>query len=186
MSALADPVQQKPISQAGGKLLDPILAPEAILTAPFWLLTISSPPTAIPTAGDFVVKVDVEGAEWDALRTLTERTALQFSQLVIELHHLTAIDRKAPFERIVEALQRINRTHQAVHVHANNYGMIGFYGGVTLPETLEVTYARREAHLFKNCTRCFPTSLDMPNNPAAADYFLGYPGSAITDKAQGR
>jgi len=122
---------------------------------------------------DIVLKMDIEGAEWAVLPALTDQTMAQLSQVVVELHSVIAIDRPEELRRNVRALQRINRTHQPVHVHANNCGPIGVYGGVTLPDTLEVTYARREDHFFKDCERCFPTPLDKPNNPAAADYFLG-------------
>ena len=122
---------------------------------------------------DIILKMDIEGAEWNVLLGLPDAMLRQFSQIVLELHGFTAIDHAERRERILDGLRRLAMGHQAVHVHANNYGWIGLIGGVMLPDTLEVTYVRRRDHAFRECVRCFPTALDMPCNPIAADYFLG-------------
>jgi hypothetical protein len=83
------------------------------------------------------------------------------------------IDETFHVRRFVNALETLNRTHQLVHLHANNCGGLILAGGVILPETFEVTYVRRRDHTFIPCTKVFPTELDMPCNHAAADYFLG-------------
>jgi len=122
---------------------------------------------------NLIVKMDIEGTEWALLQTIAEKTLLQFSQIIIEFHWMNYIDETFHVRRFVNALETLNRTHQLVHLHANNCGGLILAGGVILPETFEVTYVRRRDHTFVPCTKVFPTELDMPCNHAAADYFLG-------------
>jgi FkbM family methyltransferase len=122
---------------------------------------------------DMILKLDIEGAEWEVLASAGATVLRHFSQIVVELHGLVGIDDQEKRRQIFAALLQLNVTHQVVHVHANNYGWIGLLGGVVLPDTLEVTYLRKADHSFTECARCFPTELDLPCNPAAADYFLG-------------
>lgn len=49
------------------------------------------------------------------------RSADQFLQITFELHHLTDITHK---EQIINCLNKLNMTHQAVWIHANNFGHI--------------------------------------------------------------
>jgi len=125
---------------------------------------------------DLVLKLDVEGCEWDALEQCTSQTLSQFSQIVIEYHGLH------PWlsTRRRETLAKLNATHQCVHVHAARSvhpGTTPFVSeGVILPKQLEVTYVRRrdvEGRLVPN-QRKFPTNLDMPGSPEIADVDLGF------------
>ncbi len=59
------------------------------------------------------------------------------------------------------------------HVHANNCGDIYSVGNLTLPETLEVTFANRRYYEPVDLLEVFPTSIDMPNQAGRADMFLG-------------
>lgn len=122
---------------------------------------------------DLILKMDIEGTEWDVLRTLPARTLEQFSQIVVELHELVTVKKPDQFPRVCTGLHALNRGHQAVHVHANNWGELVNIGSVTLPDVLEVTYVRRADHHFAPCLRNFPTPLDKPCNPDMPDYFLG-------------
>ncbi|MBU2838317.1 hypothetical protein HF670_01775 [Acidithiobacillus thiooxidans] len=128
---------------------------------------------------DMILKMDIEGSEWNALYVTDSHLLSNFSQIVIEFHWLLRID-NCWRKKIIDVLKKINITHQSVHVHANNFGAIGLVGGVVLPETLEVTYLRREGNIFSVCTKCFPTALDTPNNELDPDYFLG-PIGLITE-----
>ncbi len=111
-----------------------------------------------------ILKCDIEGSEWGLLTDASSADIGCFEQVAIELHD---------FERMVDprwrimafrALEKVNRTHAAVHVHVNNCG-----GGLTevfgLPvsRVLEVTYARRDLAPFVHSTEEFPTPLDCAN-----------------------
>lgn len=61
-----------------------------------------------------VMKIDVEGAEWDAFLAAPENVLQQIAQLDVEFHHVED-------PKYVEALQRLKRFFYIAHVHFNNF-----------------------------------------------------------------
>ena len=61
-----------------------------------------------------VVKMDVEGAEWDALAALPHETLARIDQLVVEFHQVQE-------ERFIGVLRRLKAHFHVVNVHYNNY-----------------------------------------------------------------
>jgi hypothetical protein len=120
---------------------------------------------------DLILKMDIEGAEWDVFESIDSDHLSKFKQIVVELHSFVT-GRTSHLERVVPVLEKLNRTHQSVHIHANNYGWLGIIGGVMLPDVFELTYVRRSDHQFVPCTREFPTPLDRACRADAPDYFL--------------
>jgi hypothetical protein len=100
-----------------------------------------------------------------------------FSQIVVGLHHLADADIPNHSEKVIIGLEKINTSHQVVHVHANNLARTGLIGGVFLPDSLEVTYVRKSDHRFQECNKIFPTDIDRPCNPSFPDIYLGRLGS---------
>ncbi|MGL4943645.1 MAG: FkbM family methyltransferase [Thermoguttaceae bacterium] len=122
---------------------------------------------------NLILKMDVEGCEWDFLNQVQSSTLSQFSQMVFEFHQMT---RGQYDDLIFPALEKLNRTHQAIHLHANNCGDVKLMGNRFLPQTFEVTYLRKAGYDFAPCTRSFPTHLDQPNNELFPDILLGFWG----------
>ena len=125
---------------------------------------------------DLILKIDIEGGEWDVLGDMPTRLLEQFSQIVVEFHKLCRLNEAEWVWRILAVLTHLHRTHQSVHVHANNWAGMVSIGGITLPNVIEVTYARRSDHAFVPCHRSFPTGLDFPNNARWPDLDLGAMG----------
>lgn len=119
---------------------------------------------------NMILKIDVEGAEWEFLSELPSDILKHFKQIILELHNLnnTKIE-----NNIVNGLTNLNKTHQAVHIHGNNNSSGFFIGGLVMPNSLEVTYLNREIYDFTYSDKVFPTELDQPNNPAWPDIILG-------------
>ncbi len=122
---------------------------------------------------DIILKMDIEGGEWKVFEAMAESTLTRFSQIILELHWITVLDDTNHLRRLITALEKLNKTHQLIHLHANNYGRVAFVGGTLLPDSLEVAYVRKEDHTFSECKKIFPTELDMPCNHNAADVYLG-------------
>jgi hypothetical protein len=64
------------------------------------------------------IKIDVEGAEWDALLHASDATLQSIDQLAIELH-------QAGEERHVRLLERLRQFFHIAHLHHNNAGCVG-------------------------------------------------------------
>ncbi|MEM5450560.1 FkbM family methyltransferase [Paraburkholderia guartelaensis] len=121
---------------------------------------------------DLILKMDIEGFEWETFEAMDEGTLQQFSQIVLEVHTLVLGGSELQ-ARIARVFEKIYRSHQPVHVHANNHGYVGIVGGVMMPDTMELTYVRRADHQFALCHRMFPSEFDMRCRTDVPDFFLG-------------
>lgn len=128
-----------------------------------------------PTAStNLIMKMDVEGCEWDVFSEAPSAVIGQFSQIVLELHGLCPAAPDQQYVAIVNVLKKINLTHQCVHVHANTNSDRLWIADLVLPELLEVTYVRRsdfQNKLVAN-TRRFPTEIDQPTFENLPDFEL--------------
>jgi hypothetical protein len=124
-----------------------------------------------------IMKMDIEGCEWDVFSETASEVIGQFAHFVVEFHGLAsaAYDQKR-YLSIASVLKKINQTHQSIHVHANSgFGIALRIGGLVLPELLEVTYIRAadvKDRLVSN-RRQFPTELDKPTVANWPDIYLG-------------
>ena len=121
-----------------------------------------------------ILKMDIEGAEWDVLRFASPQIWGQFSQIVFEMHGLNDL---AQEENIIEALTHLNETQQLVHVHGNNWESYAMADGRVMPDALECTYLNKEEYAFQEEAVFLPTRLDEANNPWKPDIVLGNWGS---------
>lgn len=120
-----------------------------------------------------ILKMDVEGAEWEVLLSLSQEILSQFDQVVIELHDLNDLAQET---KIVRALSHLNETHAPVHVHANNCSRYIMFAGRILPDVLEVTYLRRGGYDLRPTEKSFPSALDEINAPRRPELVLGHWG----------
>tara|TARA_B100002019_G_scaffold96729_1_gene83260 strand:- start:8246 stop:9142 length:897 start_codon:yes stop_codon:yes gene_type:complete len=119
---------------------------------------------------NLILKMDVEGWEWEFLNYASEKTLDQFSQIVFEFHDLTNPDME---NKIIPALQKLNNTHQLVHVHANNLHPASYLADIMLPPVLEATYLRRVDFDFSESKRFFPQKIDVQNTKRWHEVILG-------------
>lgn len=109
-----------------------------------------------------IVKMDVEGSEWQSLLTAPDHVLDAIDQLAIEFHRVE--DR-----RFVATAVRLSRFFYVVHYHHNNYecrpGFEPFAGPVF--ELLLVN--KRIAVANPHISARGPSPLDAPNNPTSPD-----------------
>lgn len=119
---------------------------------------------------DLILKMDVEGAEWEVLDSTPSELLNQFIQISLELHGVCNMENK---ERILRILRKLSLTHQAIWVHGNNIDKAENADGILIPNLLEVTYVRKDACLFEEGACEFPMPLDLPNLERRRDFVLG-------------
>lgn len=124
---------------------------------------------------NLLLKMDIEGCEWDVFHQTSSATISQFSQIVLEFHRLTPFTAEASHEQKIKVLTKLAETHQCVHVHANGASVPVWIGGLVLPSLLEVTYVRRADYTDRLAPvrRRFPTTLDQPTYDKWPDIYLG-------------
>jgi|GEM_PF-1511606 len=114
------------------------------------------------------VKMDVEGAEFAWIESISSEAVEHIKQIVVEFH--------GPFtKRRLRAIAGLTTTHALVHVHANNYARNQRVGSSAVPLLLEATFVRKDSHVsLKTNTMPFPTRLDYPNIPDRPDTELNF------------
>lgn len=121
-------------------------------------------------AGDFFLKMDIEGYEIPWLESMTSDELAKFGQIVMEFH--------SPFsERHGAVFEKLNRTHALVHFHANNCCGTRIHGGVQIPNIFECTYVLRNLlpeSLALN-TDTIPSPLDQRNLGHIPEISINWP-----------
>jgi FkbM family methyltransferase len=123
---------------------------------------------------DLILKMDIEGAEWEVLEKIKPEVLVQFRQIVCEFHGCTScLQDKAWLNRATRALANLTRFHRVIHVHANNVVPPVSADNTLLNEILEVTLVRTESYDLADTYELFPGDLDSPNIPDYEDISLG-------------
>jgi hypothetical protein len=122
---------------------------------------------------DYVLKIDVEGAEWSVFSALDVATLSRFRQIVVELHGLASLSDSEYRQKFNQAILNIRNAHLPIHVHGNNWGVYSIVEGFPVPDVLEVTWVSRSLYSFVRSVEVYPTHLDAPCHPDRPDFFLG-------------
>jgi hypothetical protein len=121
-----------------------------------------------PEERDFLLQMDIEGAEYKILRSTTDEDLSRFRILVIEFHSVFAtFTRPSIFYQVMQPLlNKLNLQFVCVHVHPNNN--LGTYVPPVLqyqiPALLEVTFLRRDRFLNGANMAHLPVSLPHPKD----------------------
>lgn len=117
-----------------------------------------------------ILKIDIEGAEWDVLANLPDKYMEQFDQIVLEMHDLHNLNNLNKMEK---SLEKLNKYHQLVHIHGNNCNWYLMAQGKVLPYVIECSFIKKDLCEFGDSKREYPRELDNNNNDGWPDIFLG-------------
>ncbi|MBR4574849.1 MAG: FkbM family methyltransferase [Lachnospiraceae bacterium] len=117
-----------------------------------------------------ILKMDIEGGEWEFFEKVDDKLLQQFDQLVFEIHGLLRSDRWAYYGA---CLERLGRTHSLIHVHANNYSKYALIDGLRLADCMELTYVRNAGQEFEFDDSTLPRKTDRPNIAGLDETDLG-------------
>lgn len=122
---------------------------------------------------NMLLKVDIEGAEWDVLDGMPSKILARFDQIVLEYHAFEFFDRESFRSRAERVFRGLSHTHVPIHIHGNNFPGFRIVKNIPLPDVIEVTYALKGRFDFAESTDIFPTHLDDPCKGDEPDLFLG-------------
>ena len=117
-----------------------------------------------------VLKMDIEGAEWDVLNSCPESVLLQFDQIVLELHNLNENENR---EKKLSAIAKLTKNHVVVHVHGNNFRQTCFCGEYVTPDVVEMTLVNKDLYVVEKNVKSYPEEIDQSNRPGAPDIWIG-------------
>jgi hypothetical protein len=114
-------------------------------------------------AGDLILQMDIEGAEFEALMGLSMQLQSQFRIMVIEFHYLHQLWNKPWFLLVARAFEKLLKTHSVVHIHPNNCCGSFKSRGLELPRVAEFTLLRNDRLRERSLCTSFPHPLDRDN-----------------------
>jgi len=121
-----------------------------------------------------ILKMDVEGAEWGFFRHTPSAVLAQFDQMTFELHDLVQAHTSQQKSQMLYCLQKLQETHELVHLHPNNYGCFVELDGQVYADVLEATYVRKGLlPTAVDHELALPIVLDEPNDPNRPEIVLG-------------
>ncbi len=80
---------------------------------------------------DIILKMDVEGVEYDAFLAMNEKIIKNFKQIVIEVHAFSSFENVDYAEKRLNFFKKLDKHHCVTHVHANNCGTYDVIGVVS-------------------------------------------------------
>lgn len=127
------------------------------------------------TAGDLILQMDIEGAEWPILADVSAETLSRFRLIVLELHGLdNLLTNPLGIEIFKSVFLKLNGQFSVVHLHANNCCGALNYQGIQIPRVLEVTLVRNDRYEVSGevFEPNIPNPLDVPNAPTRKELLL--------------
>lgn len=100
--------------------------------------------TMAPGDEDILFKMDIEGAEYMTLVSMSPALLRRCRIMVIEFHHLDRMFERAWLAVLRDLFGKLLENHAIVHLHANNYGGSRSQAGVAMPRVIEFTFLRRD------------------------------------------
>jgi hypothetical protein len=125
---------------------------------------------------DLLMKMDIEGSEYEAIDLLGHNHLSKFRQIIVEFHFLENIVDDVFFDKCLRVLKKLNNTHFVLNSHPNNFGDIFLIENLLLPSIMEVTFLRRDSYLIDDthASQCEATlrKLNAPCNPTHPEIYL--------------
>lgn len=119
---------------------------------------------------DLILKIDIEGWEWEVLDSLDSSELYRFKQILGEFHGFHEIRN---FEVIERVINKLAENFVVTNHHANNWGAYHIINRVAVPDVIEISWLRKDRSKEISSTAKKGTeNLNSPNNPSALD--LGF------------
>jgi hypothetical protein len=96
-----------------------------------------------PNTHDLIIKIDIEGSEWDVLEKVPTSTLSKTKILIVEFHWMAAVKHKQALSKIRLLLEKLLDTFDLIHVHPNNCARDIEIFNTTVPEVFEATFVQK-------------------------------------------
>lgn len=122
--------------------------------------------------GDWILQMDIEGAEWRVLLDAGAQALARCRILVIEFHGLDRLLWASHFPVMRAVFEKLLMQFHVAHIHPNNASKIARSGVVVIPSIMEFTFHRRDRAAPAGAIGPFPHPLDRDCSPALAHLAL--------------
>lgn len=110
--------------------------------------------------GDWILQMDIEGAEWETLIQVPSNVLKRFRIIVVEFHDLDNLFNKPFFDLAKKMFEKLLSTHEVVHLHPNNAFRSKEILGIEIPRYMEFTFLRKDRIQTRIPATHFPHPLD--------------------------
>lgn len=124
---------------------------------------------------ELILKIDIEGDEWEVLGGLSESELRRFSQIVGEFHGFASQLTDESILKMTSLLERISSEFYLVNSHPNNWSQYRIIQGIPIPNVLELTFIHKgfiSSHLRDEYSKDSKNQLNSPCNPDKPDYLF--------------
>jgi len=118
---------------------------------------------------ELMLQMDIEGAEYDVLHTVSPEILARFRLIILEIHDLQRLAERAWLNRFSAVISKLNSGHVLCHLHTNNAGGFFEFDGRIVPEVIELSYIRADRVRPTGVTAKIPHPLDIPNTRKLID-----------------
>lgn len=109
-----------------------------------------------------VLKMDIEGSEWEILDSST--VLHKFDQILLEIHYLERFADKKYQVQYMSAINKLFKNFFPIAIAGNNCCGFVTIGGYSVPRVVEMTLLNKNNHFFENQEYSeYPTSLITRN-----------------------
>ena len=122
--------------------------------------------------GAALLKMDVEGWEWEVFSSVSAETLEAFDQIVVEAHWLERLGNPLFADLVTRSLRNINAQFTLFHVHGNNCTELHVVSGLTVASVLELSYVRTSLVRRAASSAVYPSPLSCGNDPRRRDMAL--------------
>lgn len=113
---------------------------------------------------DLMLQMDIEGAEYQVLASVSDALLSRFRIIIIEFHHLDHLWDQGFLYLVAPIFKRLLRSHYCVHLHPNNCCGSIVRGGLEIPRIMEFTFLRKDrVSAAASPLHRFPHPLDVDN-----------------------
>lgn len=110
---------------------------------------------------EFILKMDIEGAEWVFFKNAESSDINKFRQMIVEFHNIAnMINDDIKFNNMISIFRKINKTHRLVLVHPNNHAKVFNIETFAIPNVVEVLFLRKDSYNFVDVD--YPEYLTSP------------------------
>lgn len=111
--------------------------------------TISDAIARAPSKNNLLLKMDIEGAEFETIASTPLADLQLFRQITLEVHWMNQLEDYPFYIAARNAFQKLRATHFPVLVHANNDRPLMVLGNAPVPVVFEVLYLNRDLYKFE-------------------------------------
>ncbi len=110
-----------------------------------------------------ILKLDIEGDEWNVLSLFSTNNLLKFEQILVEFHNLLDVYNTEIFDLYIKVLTKLRANHKVINVNVNNYGASSMLYGEKISDVVEISFLRND--LYSRMPKSKINMLTSRNNP---------------------